>query len=68
MGLLHATIGRCLRVLDSGAPLYDKARKQAAGLYEEYMVINRSKLRSKEVRSIIRAKVVDKVEQVKLFL
>lgn len=35
-------------------------------LYEEFSVINKSKLRSKEARKIIKEK-VNKIEQVELF-
>ncbi len=64
--MIHATLSRCLRVLTHGEGLYDRTRKQAVRLYEEFSVINKSKLRSKEASKIIKEK-VNKIQQVELF-
>ena len=57
LGIIHSTIVRSLRKIVNNEPLYDKTRKQATGLYQEFNAVNKNRLSSSEAQKIIRSKV-----------
>lgn len=57
IGLIHATIVRCLRQIAEGTPIFDGQRKQATIMYQEFANISKNKLSSKDAQKFIHQKV-----------
>lgn len=57
IGLIHATIVRCLRQISEGTPIFDAQRKQATIMYQEFANISKNKLSSKDAQKFIHQKV-----------
>jgi len=48
IGLIHSTIVRCLRQIDEGKPIFDTQRKQATVIHQEFNIISKNQLSTKQ--------------------
>ena len=67
LGLIHSTIVRCLRKIVKNIALYDATTRKCTKLYQEFNVINKNHLSSREAQQFIQSK-VNKGEIMRRFL
>lgn len=67
LGIIHSTIIRCMRKFTENTPLFDAESKKPTVLLQEFNIVIKNKLSSKEAQDIISSR-VNKTEIMKRFL